>query len=328
MEAKEKPDRTIKRQINAPMSAFAFLWLSVANALLFLAWTFLPETFFPFAKNSLVGFSLISLIRIFFCLFLPFLFFTFFGGLSTASYFGQNPGISWTILSFLTGVPCALFVVSTHNILFHFILLRGFKIPLPSYYLSLNSLTDTRSKILFLFAGVILPILASEVFFRGILQPIFPQRKNGIINIFLTACVFSLFLQSPIDFLPALILGILLGFVRKYAGHVLCSMITFLVTAGLIYLLSPLLPFLPYTTSRGDIDAGNTVFTNSCIAFVVGILFLCILLPSCRRNAAKEQKIVQLRGNTPATVIGRIPIWPVLFGFIFFIAVWVFSVEL
>jgi len=313
-----------KSVIPRSIGVYSFLWLAAINLLLFAAWRGIPESFFPFHRDSLLGFSVITLLRFSLCLFAPFLFFTFREKLSSKSFFGKNPGIGWFLLSVLLGVPSAFLLTALHNLLLRAFLLNGISVPFPSYFFSPTHINDTPALFLFVIAGVLLPILSSEIFFRGILLPIFPTKNKGILNILLTALVFSIFMQSPIDLIPLFLFGIVLGVIKKTSNHVLCSIVTFFSTISTILLLQGVFPFLPYATSRADMEAASTLFSHSLIAIGGAFLLFLILFSQCRRNVLEEKKINRIRGTSDVEYSESTPLWPLLFGFLFLLSVWVF----
>lgn len=64
----------------------------------------------------------------------------------------------------------------------------------------------------------LLPALAEEALFRGVIQPLFQRGTGQHRGIFLTALAFAVLHQQISAFLPILALGLVLGYVRQWSG--------------------------------------------------------------------------------------------------------------
>ena len=72
----------------------------------------------------------------------------------------------------------------------------------------------------------ILPAIAEEVFFRGVLQRLFIQiTRRPWIGIIITAMIFSALHGQFLGFIPRLVLGIVLGALYWYSGSIYPGMI-------------------------------------------------------------------------------------------------------
>lgn len=84
-----------------------------------------------------------------------------------------------------------------------------------------------------LFAGV-----GEELFFRGVLQPLFIRAtQNPWMGIIITAAVFSAFHFQFFGFIPRFLLGILLGAIYWYSGSLLAAMLAHFAYDGFMIVL-------------------------------------------------------------------------------------------
>ena len=303
--------------------AYAFLWCAATATVFFFFWKFFPEQNMAFAKHSILGFSFISLLRATLGLAVPFAFFAYRYRYSATEFMGRRIAFHWVIQSVFLGLAVAVVALSGHNLTIWFSIQRGFRLPLPAYLFPLERLHGASSVMLLLTAGILLPILAGEALFRGLLLPTFPTRKTSV-NILFGAIVFALYIQSPADALPVFLAGIALGCIRFTSGHILSSILTLLSTAGFMYLFSRFLPFLPYTLFELNSEAGAYPVHTDIIALGAGILLMLMILDQCRRNMRIEREGEPTKPVNEITVTGQIPQWTTIAGLITLLLPWFF----
>lgn len=317
-----RKERSDRNSIPSSAGSYSFLWLAVTHALFFSLWFFLPERIFSVPKTSILGVCIITLARYSLCLFLPFLYFSYQNRSMQTGFLGRNPGISWVLLSFLMGIPCALLFMGMRNFIIRHCLLYGWSFPLPAYLFPVELIRGPAGFILFLFVGILLPVFASESFFRGLMQPLFPRVKNDFFNIVTTAFLFCVFYLSITDFIPLFILGLIIGLMRKYSGNILCGAITALSSVLFLFLSAKFFPYLSYFSSRASVEGDTSIVYGSLITLIAGVVVFLLLLPQCRKNAREEKNINRDRSKKEVSITGKLPIWPILFSIMLFVAVW------
>ncbi len=237
-------------------------------------WTNLaPEKLF-YDKTSLIGYAIITLVRLL-SLLLVYVLITEHYQVKEHYTWGRNPGLGVFFMSFLVGVPAFLLSCSTHN-LFIFAELK-MENPIPSqafYYVTTeNSIYST---LLLLVIGCLLPILIEELFFRGLVYSVLPDK--WWIRIPLPALISTLFAVNKLEFIPFLVIGLCASFVRYFTDSTLCSILTRVCMYCMSILLSGILPYQEPDEVQNAIDYNRTTLYASVIGFVLGIVMIIVLL--------------------------------------------------
>ena len=271
------------------------LWCAFSAALLLAGWKYLSDDFFPFAKNSLLGFSIITILGSLFCLFLPIFAFSYKYPELEKIAFGKWPGRTWIVYSVLLGVPAALIFTSIHNLTIFILIKGGHNVIFPAYLFPSGDLSALSMLLAFL-TGILIPSIATELYFRGVFFAQLPPNVGMFVPIVLSAFFYALYMQNPVDFLPYFLQGILFAYLRKKSSNILCSIITAIVTPLFIWVFSSYYPSLPYYTF--DFELGAWVLYTAAIALVSGFFILLILIKSIQKNSRKKN-----RTNSAQTIV-------------------------
>lgn len=103
-------------------------------------------------------------------------------------------------------------------------------------FLSMDSVGDLIFNLVLI---AIIPAIAEEVFFRGMMQPLFLKVvKNYHLAIWITAFLFSFFHMQFLGFLPRMILGAVFGYAAHWSGTLLLPMVGHLINNGLAVIIT------------------------------------------------------------------------------------------
>lgn len=234
---------------------------------------FSPDKLF-YAKTSLIGYAIITLVRLL-ALLLVFVFVTEYYKVKDHHTWGRNPGLGTFFMSFLVGVPAMLLSTSAHNLFIYFELKQENPIPSQLYYYvtTENSLYST---LLLLVIGCLLPILIEELFFRGLVYAVLPDK--WWIRIPVPALLSTLFAVNRLEFISFLIIGLCASMVRYYTDSALCSMLTRVGLFCMNILLAGILPTQDPDQVQNAIDYNRTTLYASIIALVLGIVMILVLI--------------------------------------------------
>ena len=305
-----------------------FLTCAVFSTALTLGWLYLPEEALPFGKTSLIGFSVISLLRMFFCLLLPTAIFAWRYRIPDEDILGKNPGIGAFLLSIIAGIPISVILTAIHNLLVRFFITKGLAIAAPAFFCSSDD-TSALSRLLLAGVAILIPVLLQELFFRGALFASWPKPERKNTQIFAGAGLFALYLLQPVDFIPLLLLGLLLGMIRQATDNLLCPIMTQASMLLTSYVFSPLLPALDWTKIRSaaDLDAASLYAPSA--ALVISMIAFLPVLAQLRSLSRESGRIEKLRSRTSgsesaAADRGRRPAlgWMFWLGVLLFSACW------
>ncbi|MBP5492640.1 MAG: CPBP family intramembrane metalloprotease [Clostridiales bacterium] len=236
-------------------------------------WQGLPEDKLFFSKTSLIGYSFVMVFRLL-ALLLIYVFTVEQFEISEHHTWGRNPGLGAFFMSFLVGVPCMLISVSAHN-LFIFAELK-MENPIPSqlyYYVTTES--SRYGLILILLVTVILPALIEELFFRGLVYGLLPEK--WYLRIPIPALLSTLFATNRLEFFTFFAIGLCASFVRYYTDSVLCCSLMRIGMACATLFLSELLPTQDPQTVQNAIDYNRTVLYSSFIALGIGCVMAMVI---------------------------------------------------
>ena len=298
------------------------LFCAAFSTVISLIWKFLPDTILPFAKTSLIGFSLITLVRLFLSLLLPVMYFSFRYQIKDARIMGRNPGIGAVILSFLIGCPTVLILVASHNLLIRFFVSKGIALLLPAFVYSSEDIS-IESRLLVLASAFVIPVLLQELFFRGLLFSVWPRSTAVLPKVLVSGLLFALFMQNPVDFIPLLFLGILLAYIRQVTDNFLCPVITQISMLITYYVFSTLLPYLDYVTVNVTADPDSVSLYTAISALVMSLLAFLPMLSQLRRMSRDTDRIAQIDKNPDKESMRGQFGWTFGLGLILFATSWV-----
>lgn len=267
---------------HTPALGPALLVMAFLNAVFTLVWIYLPDGILPFSKTSLIGFSVITLARLFLTLLVPALFFAYWYRLPDKRILGTYPGMGAFLFSFLIGIPASVIAVSVHNLLTRFYVLNGISFAAPAFSFVTGDTSD-ESRILIYGVVFLIPILVQEVFFRGLLFSVWPRPQGTLVKIVLGALLFALFMQYPEEFFLFFVLGLLLGYIRHATDNLLCpilAQISMVLTYGVF---SRFLPWLDRTQIRSAADLDKVSLYAAVAVLIINLFTFLPVLSNFRR---------------------------------------------
>jgi len=265
------------------------LFCAAFSTVLTLIWKYMPDTILPFAKTSLIGFSLITLIRLFLSLLLPIVYFAVRYHIPDTNMLGRYPGMGAMLLSFMIGCPASLIFVSLHNLIVRFFLAKKIFLTLPAF-LYVSKDMSIESRFLTLAAAFLIPVLLQELFFRGLFFSVWPRSTAVFLKLLLSAFLFAVFMQNPVDVIPLFLLGLLLAYVRHATDHVLCPVFTQISMLITYYVFSALIPYTDYISgTQADFDAASLY--TSIAALVMSLLAFLPVLAQLRRMSHEADRL-------------------------------------
>lgn len=238
------------------------------------AWTSFSADKLFYDKTSLIGYAIITLVRLL-ALLLVYVLITEHYHLDDYYTWGRNPGLGAFFMSFLVGIPAFILSSSAHNLFIYLELKLENPISSQLYYYVTTENT-IYSALLLLVIGCILPVLVEELYFRGLLYTVLPDK--WWIRIPLPALISTLFAVNRLEFIPFLIIGLCASMVRYYTDCTCCSIVARLCLFCMNILLSNILPYQDPELVQNAIDYDRTTLYSSLIGLVIGIVMLLVLL--------------------------------------------------
>ncbi len=246
--------------------------------LLQMIWQEIPDEKLFFSKTSLIGFSVITLFRLL-ALLLVFVFVTEHYKISEHYTWGRNPGLGAHFIAFMVGVPAMLIAIGLHNLFIYFELKIGNPIP-PQLYYYITSEGSVYGLILMVIMVVIFPILIEELFFRGLVFSVLPDK--WWIRIFVPAVLSTLFAVNRLELPAYFVIGLLCSLVRYFTDNTICSCITRLGFFCTKILMAPILPTQDPSEVQNAIDYNRMTIYASLIGIALGIVMLLVLIRQLR----------------------------------------------
>ena len=127
---------------------------------------------------------------------------------------------------------------------------------------------------------VIFPIIIEELFFRGLVFAVLPDK--WWIRILVPAVLSSLFAVNRLEFLSLLVIGLCCSFVRYFTDNMLCSCLT---RAGFFctkILMASILPTQDPSEVQNAIDFDRMTIYASMIGIILGIVMILVLIRQLR----------------------------------------------
>ena len=141
-------------------------------------------------------------------------------------------------------------------------------------FLKVNSLGGLAVNLLMV---AIVPAIGEELFFRGMIQPIFTRWfKNVHIAIFITAFLFSALHMQFFGFLPRFLLGILFGYLFVWSGN-----LWFPIMAHLIHNTIPVIAYFIYSGELAESTVDS--FASGSGAWVYALISTILLVLFCKQ---------------------------------------------
>lgn len=145
-------------------------------------------------------------------------------------------------------------------------------------------------------AYAVLPAIAEELLFRGIMLRGFSRRASGVASVMLSAVMFCLMHGSLQQTFYQLILGVMLGFVAYYTGNILFSMIFHFLNNAIVVLLELVGGYNSFLNGFSQ-NFGGYMFAIAIavMATIVAVLFIWLLK---KINKHSETEDVVVEGDT------------------------------
>lgn len=225
----------------------------------------------------------------------------------TLAYFWSEEPLSYLKLSSKSKLSTFLLVIITMvvaipgiNLLTSFnqqLVLPDFMAPLESWMKSTETqLEETTLKMLNvntiqallynIFLIAILTALGEELFFRGIIQKIFSERKNAIMAIWVAAFIFSAIHMQFYGFLPRMLLGAFFGYLVYWSGNLWLPIVAHFINNGLAVVFY----YLKFNGIKVlDID---TIGTGESIYIgVISVILTAFCISKIRKELQKKQSL-------------------------------------
>jgi membrane protease YdiL (CAAX protease family) len=136
-----------------------------------------------------------------------------------------------------------------------------------------------------LFVMALIPALAEESLFRGVLQPILARHINKHAAIWISASIFGLLHNQYLAFLSITILGALLGYLRNWSQSLwLPSLLHFFNNATIVVLVY----FFDYNYQEALSDSQSVSIMESTALIAILIVSLALLYELSQRSLAKR----------------------------------------
>jgi hypothetical protein len=120
----------------------------------------------------------------------------------------------------------------------------------------------------------LLPAVAEEALFRGVVQPLLRARLNGHLTVWITAFLFALLHQQILAFFSIMALGAVLGYLREWSGSIwLPSLLHFVNNAAIVTMVY----FFDYSYAEAQDLSGDFQWTEQLLLLALFLLSLLIL---------------------------------------------------
>lgn len=286
-------------------------------------WQSIPDDRLFFSKTSLIGYSVVTLVRLMMLL-LIFVLVSEHFKIQEHHLWGRNPGLGAFFMSFLVGFPAMLLGTSLHN-LFIFLELQ-LENPIPSrLYYFVTTESSVMGLALIFIISVLLPLIVEELFFRGLVFSVLPDK--WWVRIPVPALLSAFFATNHLDLIVCLIVGICASAVRYYSGNVLCSCAMRLGIFCATKLLSNVISSQDPASVQNTIDYSRTVLYASYISLVIGIVMMLVLFRQLRYYRYLQRNEDE-HCNTEEAKPLAIPLWHhfrigFFFGIAFLVLCWI-----
>jgi membrane protease YdiL (CAAX protease family) len=245
----------------------------------------LPELSSILYSDSIRSFAISGLATQGFLILLPVLIVMVVFHTSASNIIGDRPLPGTILLSFVTGIPAAAVFQGLNNLLIYQLLRMGWQIPVVTTPYSFNTniiwSAPLSIKAVIIIVSALLPAIAEELMFRGVIQGSLAGRSRVAVIIFWQAVAFMLFHLDPLFILPPFMTGLLLGYLRHKSQSLLAPIVCHISLNISLLVLNPLLP--RFTKSLLEISSETTrsllyaSLIASCIAAVALVPLIFII---------------------------------------------------
>lgn len=246
--------------------------------LLQMIWQELPEEKLFFSKTSLIGYTLITLFRLL-ALLLVYVLVTEHYKIREYHTWGRNPGLGGFFIAFLVGVPAMLLSIGAHNLFIYFELKMENPIP-PQLYYYITEEGSIYGLVLMIIMVVVFPVLMEELFFRGLVFSVLPDK--WWIRIFVPAILSTLFAVNRLELPMYLIIGLCCSIVRYFTDNTICSCLTRFGFFCTKILMASILPTQDPSAVQNAMDYDRMTIYASIIGIALGIVMMIVLIRQLR----------------------------------------------
>jgi len=249
-----------------------------SSLLIQMIWQDIPDEKLFFSKTSLIGYAIVTLVRLM-ALLAIFVLVSEHFKIREHHLWGRNPGLGAFFMSFLSGFPAMLIATSLHNLFIFWELEMENPIPGQLYYYVTEESSIFGLALIFIIS-ILLPLIVEELFFRGLLFSVLPDR--WWVRIPIPALLSTLFATNKLEFLMLLVISLFASAIRYFTGNVLCSCAMRLGIASATILLKRVISAQDPSTVQNSIDYSRTVLYASYISLGIGIVMAMVLIRQLR----------------------------------------------
>lgn len=258
--------------------------------LLMIVWAIIPRHLFGVDKLALDGALFSTLLTQGLTVLVPAVFVMFLYNMDIALVAGkQAQSLSVFGISALIGIPAAIAFSGLNNVTLFVLTKLGFH-PTAESLLGQIRNPSTMTYVLLILVTALIPAIAEELMFRGVIQTSLSLSGRKGLSLFLMATAFALYHIDPFFLVAPFCAGLYLGFVRQKSGNLYTSMLTHFVMNTTLVLLQPVLPLFTSSMAFAG-NAGKTAFYASLIAAAVSLVTLIPLTSAFSAYCEKAPKV-------------------------------------
>lgn len=142
-------------------------------------------------------------------------------------------------------------------------------------------------------AYALMPAIAEELLFRGIMLKGFSRRASGVASVLLSGLMFCLMHGSIQQTFYQLILGIMLGFVAYYTGNILFSMLFHFLNNAIVVLLELVGGYNSFLGGFNQNFGGYMFAIAIAVMATIVAVVLVWLLKKVNRHSDTEDIVVE-----------------------------------
>lgn len=152
--------------------------------------------------------------------------------------------------------------------------------------LKMLNVNTIRALLFNIFLIAVIPAIGEELFFRGIIQKIFSERKNAIMAIWVAAFIFSAIHMQFYGFVPRMLLGAFFGYLVYWSGNLWLPIVAHFINNGLAVVFY----YLKFNGVKVfDIDAIGT--GDSVYIGVISVILTAFCISKIRKELQKQQSL-------------------------------------
>jgi membrane protease YdiL (CAAX protease family) len=273
----QPPPRSYPEAAGSLLLAFASL--ALLASLLRRSW---PALDFLLSQNTLQAMVIGGIITQGGLILLPTLLTILVNRLPAADLTGGRPRAGSLILSVSVGVPAAVVFQGLNNLLLYMLLRSGIDLPAPTQATGVGGSLFQHSwavMILIVLVSVIVPGVAEELMFRGVILASLRSSGAFLSAIVWQAAAFALFHGDPLFLLPPFLTGLLLAAVRRSSDSIYPAMLTHMTLNLTLLAINPLLPRLTAQyLLDGKAQAQSLLYASLIAACVAAVALVPLLI--------------------------------------------------